>query len=116
MTLLDRVHAIPGFEKWSHSDKIRFFAWHLHKDQAKATFSIADIAACYRQIPLEQPGNLRSHAASLETKRPKDLLKDNRGYSLAKHVRDSFEAKYGQRVITVRVDRLLSELPARIPN
>jgi hypothetical protein len=49
-------------------------------------------------------------------RKPKEVLKDGRGYALETRIREPFETRYGQRASTIQVDRLLSELPTKVPN
>lgn len=46
--------------------------------------------------------------------RPKQLLKDGRGYYLASPIRTEFDSLYGLRAATVELDELLQSLPDQI--
>lgn len=116
MELEDVVRGTNDFAAWSHADKIRFFAWHLHTHAGMVHFGPSDIKACYDRLHMEPPSSIHSHLYALENRRPKDLLKTREGYRLEKRLRDEFDAKYGRRPATVQVERLLTELPSRIPN
>jgi len=50
------------------------------------------------------------------SRRPKEVLRDSRGYALEKRVRDVLETKYGQRSATIQVEQVLKELSAKVPN
>jgi hypothetical protein len=108
------VNSIAGFDQWTHAEKIRFFCWFLHSRDGKERFSVSDISNRYEALNLSQPGNIHQQVAQLVQKR--DLLKDKNGYRLEKRVRDSYEERFGQRPITVQVDKMLAELPARVPD
>ncbi|WP_224373186.1 hypothetical protein [Hyalangium versicolor] len=108
------VNSIAGFDQWTHAEKIRFFAWSLHSKDRKERFSVSDLRSRYEALNLSQPGNIHQLVAQLVQQR--DLLKDSNGYRLEKGVRDSYEERYGQRPITVQVDKLLAELPAKVPD
>jgi hypothetical protein len=50
------------------------------------------------------------------SRKPKEVLRDPRGYLLETRIREPLEARFGQRAATTQVDKLLAELPTRIPN
>lgn len=116
MTLEDLVSGISNFSKWSHAEKIRFFGWYLHSKKNKERFQPADIRGCYTSLRLAEPANISQQLSEMGKKKPKQIIKNNKGYALEKGARDSFEAKYAQRAPTVQVLNLLAELPSNIPN
>jgi hypothetical protein len=116
MKLEDIVSGVPGFADWSHADKIKFFAWYLHSKKGQERFSPAGIRTCYDDLSLEKPSDVNPYLAQMLKRRPKEVLRDKRGYALEKRIRDQLEAKYGQRVATVQADQLLQELPSKIPD
>jgi hypothetical protein len=115
MLLQDLVHNVSGFAEWKHPEKIKFFGWYLHTQRSQERFNQADIRSCYDELHLEKP-HVSSYFSNLSKRKPKQLLHDRSGYYLAKQVRDALDAKYGQRPSTVQVDKLLAELPNKIPN
>lgn len=110
------VQGIKEFKTWNHAEKIKFFAWFIHSNKGQARLSAADIGRCYADLHLERPSNISPFLTNMTKQKPKVALKDTQGYYLVGTVRDEFEAKYGQREITVQVTKLLSELPNKIPN
>jgi hypothetical protein len=76
----------------------------------------ADIAACYDELKLDKPSSISSFLGQMEKRKPKEVIRDKRGYYLERRVFDSLEAKYGQRAVAVQVEQLLRELPAKVPN
>ncbi|MDP1768962.1 MAG: hypothetical protein Q8L74_09195 [Nitrospirota bacterium] len=116
MTLEDLLNGIDGFPDWSHADKIRFFAWFIHSKEEKDRFSPTDIRACYDSLSLEQPSNVNSYIDKMFARRPREVLRDGQGYALEKRLRDELEKKYGSRPATTQVDRLLLDLPSKIPD
>jgi hypothetical protein len=54
------------------------------------------------------------YLAQMLNRKPREVLRDKRGYALERRVRDQLETKYGQRLATVQADKLLLELPAKI--
>lgn len=117
MELVDFVsHSAPGLPSWSFTDQIRFFAWHLHSHRGQAHFETTHVRRCFEQLHLKQPANLSSLIQTMVGRKPPDLLKNGTGYRLEARVRAQFDSKYGQRLSTVLVDKLLTELPAKVPD
>lgn len=116
MKLEDLVNGIPGFSGWSHADKIKFFAWFIHSKRGRERFMPADIKTCYVELGLEEPSGIQPFLASMEKSRPKKVLRNSHGYALEKRIKDVLEEKYGQRPAAIHVDKLLMELPAKVPN
>lgn len=115
MTLHEAVQAVPGFAGWEHNDKIKFFAWYLHTCAAQERFSQREIRLAYEEIHLEKPSNIGVYLSALEGKKPKQLLRDGKGFYLPRQARDEFDSKYGKRSSAVVVDKLLAYLPSKIP-
>jgi len=116
MELEGIVSQIPGFAGWRHADKIKFFAWFIHSQRGRDRFSPADIRACYDSLSLERPSDVSPFLTSMLKRRPKEVLKDARGYALETRIREPLETRYGQRAATIQVDKLLSDLPTKVPN
>ncbi|MEA3213322.1 MAG: hypothetical protein QOE70_6379 [Chthoniobacter sp.] len=115
MTLGEAVQAVPGFARWEHNDKIKFVAWHLHASEGRERFSQREIRLAYEELHLEQPSNIGVYLSALEKKKPKQLLRDGKGFYLPRVARDELDAKYGKRASAVVVDKLLQDLPSKIP-
>jgi hypothetical protein len=116
MELAELVSAITEFQNWNHPEKIRFFGWFLQSKRAKERFSPADILGCYRQLSLTEPSSIHPFLKSLEGQKPKQILKDAKGYYLEFSLRKAMEEKYGQRTITIQVTQMLADLPSRVPD
>lgn len=116
MLLEDIVKSISGFCTWKHSDKIKFFAWFIHSQVGRDRFTASDIRSCYDGLSLERPSDVNPFLTAMLSRKPKEVLRDTRGYVLETRIREPLEARYGQRAATIQVDQLLAELPTRIPN
>lgn len=116
MELEDIVSGIPGFSGWTDANKIRFFAWFIHSKRGRERFTPADIRACYDKLSMDKPADVNPYLAKMVSRKPREALRNAQGYALEKRVRDPLEARYGQRAATAQVDKLLSELPTKIPN
>jgi len=110
------VSRIPEFSKWNHADKIKFFAWLLHTSQNQERVTGTEIGRCYDALNEERPSAISPFLTSMEQKNPKEMIRDSKGYRLVKSVRDQFDSKYGQRGTTVTVEKLLADLPGKIPD
>src|SRR5262245_34615884 len=101
MNLEDLDRAIPAFARLPHAELIKAFAWHLHTHKKVERVTQADIRACYDRLHLAKPSNVSPYFQQLQNKKPPELLKDSRGYSLEGRVRESFDSKYGTRPLTI---------------
>jgi hypothetical protein len=115
MDLEELVNSISGFLNWTDADKIRLFAWFVYSKRGQDRFSAADIRGCYEKLSLQQPSDVNPYLAQMLNRRPREVLRDNRGYVLEKRLRDQLERKYGQRIATIQADKLLIELPNQLP-
>ncbi len=117
MNLADLVGTISDFDVWTHSDKIKFFAWFLHTYLDKATFKAADISKCYDEVKASTPSSIGPFIAAMLKRKPPEALGTNtKGFKLEKRVRDDLDTRFGQRPTAVYVDKLLSVLPDSIPS
>ncbi|MDZ8236625.1 MAG: hypothetical protein RMZ69_05520 [Nostoc sp. ChiQUE01a] len=116
MQLEDIVSSVSNFATWSHVQKIRFFAWYLHSYRKQERFNPVDIRACYEKLYLDKPSNVSPYLKQLRDKKSKEVIQDRQGYYLVRQFREKFDQEYGQRLTTIQVDRLLVELPDKIPD
>lgn len=112
----DLIDRIPEFSRWNHSEKIKFFAWYLHTFVKRERVTGTEIGHCYDEVHEERPSSIAPFMTALENKNPKEMIRDSTGYRLVKAVRDQFDSTYGQRGTTVAVEKLLAELPGKIPH
>jgi hypothetical protein len=111
MELQSIVKRVDGFADWNHADRIRFLGWWLHTHGGKEHFQPTDITACHATLHLEAP-SVHPFLRSLVDQ--KQLLKSSAGYRLEMKARRKFDDKYGEREETVNIDKMLSELPAKL--
>jgi hypothetical protein len=114
VTLEELTRHVPGFAGASHADRIRLFAWHVHTHQGKDVFQPADIKACFEMLSLAQPKGIGAFISAM-VDRGEALKASGGGYRLERTLRDKLDRQYGKRAITVAVEKLLLELPAKIP-
>ncbi len=104
-----------GFARSPNVDKIKAFAWFIHAECGRERFSPSDIKKCFDQANIAPPANIPQQLSSLRLmKRPKQVLKDDKGYRLERDVQLSLGQKFGRRAATVAVDKLLADLPSRV--
>jgi hypothetical protein len=115
VTLVDLISKIPNFDSWTYTDKIKVFGWYLHEYEEVERFAPSQIMGCFENASLEHPANVNSILTNLLGKKPKEILKDRRGYYLEKRIKDDLQSKYGQRQATIQADKALVELPLKIP-
>src|SRR5690349_18337630 len=99
--LEELVSRIPEFSKWSHAEKIKFFAWFLHTHKNKERITGTEIGHLYDVLHEERPTGISPFLTAMEKRNPKEAIRDSTGFRLVKGVRDQFDAKYGQRATTV---------------
>lgn len=112
----DLVSRIPEFSKWNHAEKIKFFAWYLHTQLNRERITGTEVGHCFDELHEERPSSISPFLTNLEKKTPKEMIRDSAGFRLVKSVRDQFDARYGQRGTTVAVERLLADLPGKVPD
>ena len=98
-----------------HADKIRMFGWYMHGRQGRERFTAKDIRDCYAALSMEQPASVGDFLQKMANRKPPEILKDSRGYLLERRLLETLEGKYGKRSVTIQVDKLLLELPGKIP-
>jgi hypothetical protein len=113
VTLEELASKELGLTSLPHGDKIRIFGWWLHTYGKLTHIKPRDINGCYLKLNLAQT----NVSSMLDWLASKDVfLKSKDGYRLERSAADKITSQYGQRAATVHVERLLTELPARVPN
>jgi hypothetical protein len=106
---------ISGFAGWGHAEKIRFFAWFLLAIKNKPIFATADISACYDGFGYERP-NISQFLKDMAERKPAVLLRRGQGFVMEGKTRAEYDKYLPARDATVKVDKLLSDLPGKIPD
>jgi hypothetical protein len=115
MSLADTVSGLP-IANWSHADRIRFFAWFIHRHQGREVFNSSDIARCFDELALQKPTSISPFLVQMSEGKTKQLLRSRDGYRLERAQLEKFDSKYGARPITIQVTKLLEDLPSKVPN
>jgi len=109
------TEGIDGFASWGHADKIKLFAWFQHAVKKSERFSTADITSCFDQLHYPRP-NVSQYLKEMVERKPPLLLRDGRGLYMEGSVRAVYDSKYGHRDSTVKIEKLLADLPGKIPD
>lgn len=116
MTLAELAKDVPNLATWNHVERIKLFAWYLHTQKKQEHFQAPDIRKCYEELHLDPPSSISPFLASMEKKKPKEVLKKTEGFRLEMRVRETLDKKFGTRQITVQVTELLAGLPSTVPD
>lgn len=114
MELSDLTNSIKDFNSWTHVQKVKLFAWVIHTYKKQARFQPADVLSCYDTLHLERPSNLSAQLGQLNSKKPKEMLKDSKGYYLEKRVLEAMNRAYGERQVTIQLHEQLAALPGKV--
>lgn len=114
MQLQELVEQVPNFDGAAPKERIMLFAWWLHTHGGKELFRPADIRCCCDNVHIDEPPSLATYLTRLAA--AKDLLKEKGQYKLVRSVRADLDRKYGIHYSAVAVSKILTDLPARVPN
>ncbi|RWN17005.1 hypothetical protein [Mesorhizobium sp.] len=109
------MQQVDGFDALSAKDKIKVFGWYLHVHKTLASFDNEAIRACFKQLHLTSP-DVSVYLPRMAATKPPELLKERSRYRLARNVRFDLDKKYGVHQTVIRVGKLLSDLPDRLPD
>ena len=113
MELTDLISHVANFAGMSHVDRVKVLGWYLHTYKGQEWVTTTDVRCCYEALHLDVP-NIADVLASLAAKKPKVFLKKSNHYKLEMCVRQELDKKYGNRPISIAVEKSLAELPARL--
>lgn len=114
MELADLVYQVADFDAASPREKMRLFAWWLHVHGGKELFEPGDIKKCYDTVHLSQI-NIAINLNRMADRKPPDLLRERGLFKLARPIRTELDAKYGVHRSVIAVDKILTDLPAKVP-
>lgn len=114
MQLQDLIEQVAGFDAAVPKEKIKLFAWWLHTHGGKELFSPAEIRNCYDTLHINEPPALATYVSRMAD--TKDLLREKGKYKLTRNVRIELDKKYGIHHSVILVDKILTDLPAKVPS
>jgi hypothetical protein len=113
MELANLVNQVSGFDKLTPRDKIKIFAWFLHTHRKQETFDNAAIKTCFVELHMADP-NVAQYLPRMVGY--KELVKSKGGYKLERSVRGDLDKRYGVHHSVISVNKILTDLPAKVPN
>jgi hypothetical protein len=113
MELADLVNQVSGFDQLSPRDKIKIFAWFLHTHRGQEAFDNAAIRMCFAELHMADP-NVAKYLPRMVGY--KDLMKSRGSFKLERGVRLDLDRKYGVHHSVVAVNKILTDLPAKVPS
>lgn len=115
MELLDILHAEPNFNTLPPREKICLFSWYLHRHAGVDVLTPANVRGCFTKLSLAAP-NIATYLDRMAKMAPIQLLAVKGGHKLEGNLARQMDAKYGQHPSVIMVQKLLAELPAKVPN
>jgi hypothetical protein len=115
MELRELVDQVIDFDKMPPREKVRLFAWHLHVHKGVEHFGSEHIRLCFKELHLV-PGDVSKYVLRMATMNNPDLLRERPGFKLTRSIRTQLDAKYGVHHSVVAVSKILTDLPAKVPN
>lgn len=115
MDVRDFWRSVPEAARWPFSDQIKLLAWFRKTYLSAEYFSAKDISNLYDSIGAAQPSAVGPILKSLADKKVPDLLVKGGVYRLEAKVVAALDAKYGQRLATLELHKLLKDLPNKLP-
>jgi len=115
MELSEFVSAVPHFDAMADRNKIRHFGWYLHTQRKMPEFATGDIRKCFEELSLV-PANVSLHLSRMADAKPPTLIRSKGKYKLHRRDVAELDSLYGAHPTTIAVSKLLSELPAKIPD
>ena len=115
MELSDFATLVPGFDELVDREKVRHFAWFLHTYRVMEVFATGDIRKCFEDLRLLPP-NVSLHLRRMTEAKSPSLIKSKGKYKLHRRDMIHLESLYGAHPTTVAASKLLTDLPAMVPN
>jgi hypothetical protein len=115
MPLEDLVAQVNSFDAMLPGERIRLFAWWLHTHRGMTTFKTGDIRGCFDMMHLPVP-NIAMYLTRMTETRPAKALRKGDSYNLAREARTDLDKKFGVHHSVVAVSKILTDLPAQVPN
>ncbi|MBA3911113.1 MAG: hypothetical protein C0524_14875 [Rhodobacter sp.] len=107
--------SVSGFHSKTAVEQLLLLGWFLEAIESKPCFTASDIRTAFQKAGIEPP-NVSQYLDRLKAKKPPQIVKSGAGFRLAGTVRRSMDAKIGGNPSVIAVSKLLSDLPAKVPN
>lgn len=117
MNLKELPKVIPGYAQLPETDHIKLIVWWAQTHANRNWVNTDYLRTCYGQLSRAEPkGGFSAYLNPLADRRPPHVLKGREGYKLEQRIADELSAKYGKRQATIHVEKLLTDLPQKVPN
>jgi hypothetical protein len=115
VNLQDLPRQFPAVADLGNTDAIKVIIWWAHTYGGQEWVDSAYLRSSYgllnRTVPV---GGFAAYLKSLTDRKPPHLIKSKSGHKLEYRALTVLSSIYGQRDSTVRVEKLLTELPAKL--
>jgi hypothetical protein len=115
MELSEFVSVVPNFDGMKDREKVAHFGWYLHTYRGMQTFATGDIRKCFEDVRLAPP-NVSLHLIRMAEAKPPSLIGSAGKYKLHRRDMSALDARYGAHPSTIAASKLLTELPAKVPD
>jgi hypothetical protein len=112
MTPREFVATIPGFGELTPTEQVKRFCWYLVNDSGKSPFTGTDVGRCFTEAHVHKPTSVSAFLGALRNQ--KILIQGATGYVIAHGMNDKLGVEPTIRDSTIVVDRLLTDLPAKL--
>lgn len=109
------TESVSGFHSKSAVDQLLLLGWFIEAVEGKPCFTALDMRPAFQKAGIEPP-NVSQDLDRHKNKKPPQVVKSGAGFQLEGTVRRSMDAKVGGNPAVVTVSKLLSDLPAKVPN
>lgn len=115
MQLIELLHVEPQFGTLPPREKICLFAWYLQTQAGVDVLTTGKVRECFVTLALAEP-NITQYLQRMTGTAPKELIAVRGGYKLEGSLRRQMDEKYGQHPSVIMVQKLLADLPGKIPS
>ncbi len=109
------TESVSGFHAKSAVDQLLLIGWFLEAVESKPCFTVLDLRTAFQKVGIEPP-NVSQYLDRLNSKKPPQVVKAGAGFRLSGTVRRAMDTRVGGNPSVIAVSKLLSDLPAKVPN
>jgi hypothetical protein len=115
MDLSEFAAAIPNFDHMADREKVRHFGWYLHTHLKIPEFATGDIRKCFEELRLVPP-NVSLHLSRMAEAKQPSIIRSKGKYKLYRRDMTELDDLYAAHPVTLAISKLLTELPAKVPD
>lgn len=113
--VLEFAESVNGFYRKNYVDQLMLLCWYMEAVEGKTPISAPGIRNAFVQVGVKPPDVSKYLKRQADKKTPQ-LIRVNGGFKIAGAVKRSLDSQIGHNPSVVAVSKLLSELPAKVPN